>query len=79
MAVSNAVLSVIEDEGLQSNAKELGDYLKAGLEELKEKHSCIGDVRGMGLFIGVDFIKDCESREPDRELTEKLVKRSVET
>ena len=74
MAVSNAVLSVLEDEGLQSNAKELGDHLKAGLEGLKEKHSCIGDVRGMGLFIGVDLIKDCESREPDRELADKLVK-----
>ena len=73
MAVSNAVLSVIEDEGLQSNAKELGDYLKAGLEGLKEKHSCIGDVRGMGLFIGVDLVKECESREPDKEIADKLV------
>ena len=77
MAISNAVLSVIEDEGLQSNAKELGDHLKTGLEALKEKHSCIGDVRGMGLFIGIDLIKDCESREPDGELAERFVKRSV--
>ena len=71
--MANAVLSVIEDEGLQSNAKELGDHLKAGLEGLKEKHSCIGDVRGMGLYIGVDLVKDCESREPDKELANKLV------
>ena len=77
MVISNAVLSVIEDEGLQSNAKELGDHLKAGLEGLKEKHSCIGDVRGLGLFIGLDLIKDCESREPDKELAERFVKRSV--
>lgn len=75
MAISNSVLSVIEDEGLQSNAKELGDYLKAGLEGLKEKHSCIGDVRGTGLFIGVDFVKDCESREPDKELADTFVKK----
>ena len=79
MAISNVVLSVIEDEGLQSNAKELGDHLKDGLEGLKEKHSCIGDVRGMGLFIGVDLVKDCESCEPDRDLAERFVKRSVKS
>ena len=73
MAISNAVLSVIEDEGLQSKAKELGDHLKAGLEGLKEKHTCIGDVRGIGLYIGVDLVKDRESREPNKELADKLV------
>ena len=77
MAVSNAVLSVIEDEGLQSNSQELGDHLKSGLEGLKEKYSCIGDVRGTGLFLGVDLVKDCESREPDKELAEKFVKRYI--
>ena len=75
MATANAVLSVIGDEGLQSNSQELGDHLKAGLEGLKEKYSCIGDVRGVGLFLGVDFVKDCESREPDKEMAEKFVKR----
>ena len=70
MAVSNAVLSVIEEEQLQQKAKDLGGYLKAGLEGLKEKHNCIGDVRGTGLFIGVDFVKDRESRDPDKELAE---------
>ena len=66
---------MIEDEGLQSNAKELGDYLKAGLERLKEKHSCVGDVRGIGLYIGVDLVKDRELCEPDKELAERFVKR----
>ena len=75
MAVSNAVLSIIEDEGLQSKSKETGDYLKAGLEGLKEKHSCIGDVRGCGLYIGVDFVKDRETREANKELAEKFVKK----
>ena len=71
MAVSSAVLSVIEEDNLQQKAKELGVHLKAGLEGLKEKHSCIGDVRGTGLFIGVDFVKDRESRDPDKELAHK--------
>ena len=73
MAVSNAVLSVIEEEGLQLKSQELGDHLKSGLEELKEKYSCIGDVRGVGLFLGVDLVRDRESREPDKELADKLV------
>ena len=73
MAVSSAVMSVIKEEELQLKSKELGDHLKAGLEGLKEKYSCIGDVRGIGLYLGVDFVKDCESREPDKELAEKLV------
>ena len=73
MAVSNAVLSVIEEEGLQLKSQELGDHLKSSLEGLKEKYSCIGDVRGTGLFLGVDLVKDCESREPDKKLADKLV------
>lgn len=72
MAVANAVLDVIEEEGLQQNAKEVGAYLLQELTSLQKKHQCIGDIRGVGLFIGVDLVKDRETREPDEELAADL-------
>jgi 4-aminobutyrate aminotransferase len=55
-----AALKTIEllEGGLVSNSAEVGAYLKAGLERLKQKHDCIGDVRGLGLMIGVEFVAD---------------------
>ena len=79
MAVAEAVLSVVEEEKLQSHAKEMGDYLKDRLVALKEKHPCIGDVRGSGLFLGVDFVKDPESREPDPDVAHYVQKQYVNT
>ena len=63
-AVGHAVLNVIEEEGLQQNAKDVGFYLKSLLNELKEKYSIIGDVRGFGLFLGIELVRDPESLEP---------------
>ncbi len=63
-AIGLAVLDVIEQEGLQAHAKQVGDALLQGLNELKQKHALIGDVRGMGLFIGVELVKDRHSLEP---------------
>jgi 4-aminobutyrate aminotransferase-like enzyme len=63
-AIGLAVLDVIEQEGLQAHAKQVGDVLLQGLNELKQKHTLIGDVRGMGLFIGVELVKDRHSLEP---------------
>lgn len=77
MATAEAVLSVVEDEQLQSHAQEMGDYLKTHLEALKEKHPCIGDVRGSGLFLGVDFVKDTKSKEPDPNVAQFVVKQYV--
>ena len=74
MAVADSVLSVIEEEGLQQHAEEVGSYLMQGLEGLMERHLSIGDVRGVGLFVGVELVKDRESKEPDKELTETIVK-----
>ncbi len=68
MAIAEAVLDVIEEEGLQQNAKVLGEYLMENLLVMKEKYNCIGDVRGVGLFIGIDIVKSKESREADVEL-----------
>jgi 4-aminobutyrate aminotransferase-like enzyme len=63
-AVGLAVLDVLREESLQQNAREVGGYLKARLQDLKNRHRLIGDVRGSGLFIGVEFVLDRESLAP---------------
>lgn len=57
-AAGLAVLEVIEQEGLIENANVVGTHLRDGLHALAQKHSLIGDVRGRGLFVGVDLVKD---------------------
>jgi alanine-glyoxylate transaminase/(R)-3-amino-2-methylpropionate-pyruvate transaminase len=58
------VLEVIEKEKLQENAHKLGTRIKDGLEKLKSKHKLIGDVRGKGLMLGVEMVKDHGTKEP---------------
>ncbi len=54
--VGHEVLNIVDDEGLQENARVVGGQLMAGLKSLETKYDCIGDVRGMGLFLGVELI-----------------------
>jgi alanine-glyoxylate transaminase/(R)-3-amino-2-methylpropionate-pyruvate transaminase len=63
-AIGKAVLEVIEREGLQANSLRVGEHLLAGLRRLQEKHAVIGDVRGRGLMIGVEMVKDRATKEP---------------
>jgi 4-aminobutyrate aminotransferase-like enzyme/Ser/Thr protein kinase RdoA (MazF antagonist) len=80
-AVGLAVLDVIRDEELQQNALEVGRYLQDGLSQLQQEHSLIGNVRGLGLFLGIEFVRDRETREPaDREaaqIVERMKDRGV--
>ena len=64
MATGKGVLEIIEKEALQENALKVGNYLLEGLRKLMQKHSIIGDVRGVGLFIGVELVKDRTTKEP---------------
>ncbi|RXM95876.1 Ethanolamine-phosphate phospho-lyase, partial [Acipenser ruthenus] len=77
-AIGLAVLDVIEKEDLGGNATKVGSYLLGLLNELKNKHPIIGDVRGVGLFIGVDLVKDPEERTPATEEADYVVKRLKE-
>ncbi|SPJ28014.1 aminotransferase class III-fold pyridoxal phosphate-dependent enzyme [Falsiruegeria mediterranea] len=54
--IGKEVLDIVDDEGLQDNAQQMGDKLMTGLKALEAKHGCVGDVRGMGLFLGVELI-----------------------
>jgi 4-aminobutyrate aminotransferase-like enzyme len=63
-AIGLAVLDVIEEEGLQQHALAVGQYFLKGLEELKGKHELIGDVRGIGLFLGIEFVRARGTLEP---------------
>jgi alanine-glyoxylate transaminase / (R)-3-amino-2-methylpropionate-pyruvate transaminase len=62
-----AVLEVIEREKLQENSLTIGNRLLAGLNQLKEKYKLIGDVRGKGLLVGIELVKDRQSKEPAKE------------
>ena len=72
-AIGHAVLKVIEEEELQKNAFRVGNELKTLLNEVKSVHDIIGDVRGKGLFLGIEIIKDLETLEPDKQVTHKIV------
>jgi 4-aminobutyrate aminotransferase-like enzyme len=72
-AIGLAVLDVIRDEGLQENARETGAYLLLGLNELAGRHPIVGGVRGRGLFLGFEMVRDRETLEPAAEEAAALV------
>lgn len=72
-AAGKAVIDTVRMEGLQQNALEVGRYLMDGLKSLSERHQAIGDVRGSGLFIGVEIVSDRAEKRPGRTLTTRIV------
>jgi len=71
-AIGLEVLNVLEEEKLQENAQTVGNYYISQLKELQKKYDCIGDVRGSGLFIGIEMVKDRITKEPDTKLANYL-------
>jgi len=72
-AAGLAVLDVIENENLQQNALEVGKHIVDGLWQLAERHECIGDIRGTGLFLAVELVSNRNERTPATELTALVV------
>jgi alanine-glyoxylate transaminase/(R)-3-amino-2-methylpropionate-pyruvate transaminase len=76
-----ATLEVIDQENIQQNALEVGTHLKDALVDLQDKHDMIGEVRGLGLMLGVEFVRDRKSKEPANtetaDVLEKMKQRGV--
>ena len=77
-AVGRAVLDVIEEEGLVENAAKVGGFLKNELAGFADRYEFVGDVRGHGLFIGIEWVKDREARTADRRGAAAFVERMKE-
>ncbi len=72
-AVGRAVIEVIESEGLVDNAASVGQYVLQSFRELQAKYELIGDVRGRGLFFGIDLVRDRTTKEPDAASAKRVV------
>ncbi|MGX9787396.1 aminotransferase [Mycobacterium sp. MMS18-G62] len=77
-AIGITVLDVLRDEGLPQNAKHVGAHLKARLQALQGKHPIIGTVHGIGLYLGVEMIRDLDTLEPAPEETSAICERMLE-
>jgi 4-aminobutyrate aminotransferase-like enzyme len=72
-AAAMAVLQVIERDRLMENAARVGAYMMDGLRQLAERYEAIGDVRGAGLFVGLELVSDQTTKVPDTAITAKIV------
>ncbi|MCL4705670.1 aspartate aminotransferase family protein [bacterium] len=76
MAQGLATLEVIDKDGTQANAEIVGNYLKEKLTALMDKHRLIGEVRGLGLMLGVELVKDRKTKEPATSKTAEVMERT---
>jgi 4-aminobutyrate aminotransferase len=77
-AAALATIDVIEREGLLQHAAEMGEYILDALAEMQARHPTIGDVRGKGLMIGVEFVLDKNTKEPAHDLAEDITRRAFD-
>lgn len=76
-AAALATIELIEEDYLE-NAREMGEYMKDALEEIQSLHESIGDVRGMGLMLGVDFVNDQQTKTHNKKLRDLVVREAYE-
>ena len=76
--VGLANIEIIERHDLVANAERMGAYFKAGLEELRDRYEIVGDVRGLGLLLGIEIVRSKETREPAPELLQEIFSRCLE-
>lgn len=76
-AAALATIDLVEN-GYKQNAVRMGDYILDLLEDLQARHPCIGQVRGMGLMIGIEFVRDRVTKEPAGDLRDQIVHRAFE-
>jgi 4-aminobutyrate aminotransferase len=77
-AAATATIQVIEEEGLLENAAKMGERILSAAEDIQTRHKSIGDVRGRGLVVGVELVKDAETKEPAPELSADVIDRAFE-
>lgn len=75
MAAANAVLDVIENEKLYKHVSDVSAHLVKELHRLKSKYEIIGDIRGYGYFIGIDYVKSRKTREPATDIARVILRR----
>lgn len=76
-AVGLTVLNVVQRENLVHRAREAGEILQDGLKDLQQRYSCIGDIRGRGLMVGVEFVSDRENKTPAEALGQRICKEAA--
>jgi 2,2-dialkylglycine decarboxylase (pyruvate) len=77
-AVGLKVLEIVIRDRLTERARDLGQYLREGLLALQQRHECIGDVRGRGLLVGLDLVKDRNTKAPAPELAQHVARTCLE-
>ena len=77
-AVGRKVIEILVRDRLEERARELGRHLKRGLRDLQQRHEPIGDVRGRGLLVGVELVKDRHTKEPAHDLGARVGRRCIE-
>ena len=77
-AAGRAVLRVIDEEGLQQNAKKVGGALRSVLERLHQKHEIVGEVRGRGMMLAIELVTDRQSKTPASKETAEIFERTRE-
>jgi alanine-glyoxylate transaminase / (R)-3-amino-2-methylpropionate-pyruvate transaminase len=78
MAAGLAAMDIIDEDGLQENSRVIGARLKKGLQRLQKSHELIGDVRGMGLMLGVELVRDRATKEPAKAETAEILEATRE-